>query len=290
MTKVRSQRLGVVGAGIMGTGIAQVALRAGFEVMLVDVSQSALDRCLTTLKGAFGKDHSGGEADPEEVVRVMRRVKVAESIEEEAASLDYVIEAVDEDLTRKREVFAELDAACGPSVVLASNTSQIPISHIADAVLWPQRVVGTHWFSPADKIDLVEVVWGQHTSESAKAATREILAEMGRRIVVCKRDAPGFVTTRLINCLIVEAARILEEGVADSADIDMACVMAFNHAMGPLHTADLGGLDTVLSAAEGLEAAYGDRFKAPEILRKHVSEGRLGRKTGEGFFVYDRRR
>jgi 3-hydroxybutyryl-CoA dehydrogenase len=183
-------------------------------------------------------------------------------------------------------VLRALDEHCRDDVILASNTSQFSISTLAAATNRPDRVIGSHWFNPPPLMDLVEVIRGVGTSDATLETTLALAGRYGRRTVVCQKDAPGFITSRLIVALALEAMRIVEEGIATAEDVNVACVKAFNHAMGPLDTIDFSGLDTTLHVAENMRAQYGDRFLAPQNLRVLVSGGHLGRKTGRGFADY----
>jgi 3-hydroxybutyryl-CoA dehydrogenase len=198
-----------------------------------------------------------------------------------------VIETVAEDLALKESVLRRLDAACRDDVVLASNTSQFSISRLAAATSRPDRVIGSHWFNPPTAMRLIEVVRGLATSDETLAATLELAHRYGKETIVCRKDTQGFVTSRLIALFMVEAARIVEEGIADPEEVDRACRLAFNHAMGPLETADLSGIDVLQSVADNLARSFGDRFLPPASVRALVDAGYLGRKTGRGFMTYD---
>ena len=263
----------VVGAGIMGHGIAQVVAGAGLDVTLVDVSQAALDKALQRI---------GRRLDAEG----MARISTSTNLEAAAVDADHAIESVVEDLAIKRDVLARLDGTLREDVIIASNTSQFSISLLGAATKRPDRVIGSHWFNPPPVMDLIEIIRGVETSDATLATTLGLAERYGKRVVVCEKDTPGFITSRLIVALMLEAARIVEEGVADAADVDLACVKAFNHAMGPLDTIDFSGLDTTLHVAENMRTQYGDRFLAPQNLRVLVNGGHLGRKTGRGYTDY----
>jgi 3-hydroxybutyryl-CoA dehydrogenase len=265
-------RVLVVGAGIMGSGIAQVVARAGLDVTLVDVSEAALEKALARIERR--------DAD------ARARIATTTELERAAADADHAIETVVEDLAVKRDVLARLDAACREDVILASNTSQFSISALATATARPDRVIGSHWFNPPPVMDLIEVIRGVETSDETLRATLEMAKRYGKQTVVCARDTPGFITSRLIVTLGLEAMRIVEEGIASVDDVNRACRLAFNHAMGPLDTMDLSGLDTVLHVADAMREQYGERFLAPQNLRVLVNGGHLGRKTGRGFTEY----
>jgi 3-hydroxybutyryl-CoA dehydrogenase len=279
--------LAVCGAGIMGHGIAQVGAMAGLEVRLADVDQAALERARASISASLAKLEAKGKltAPADEVIG---RIRVVGSVEEAAAGASFVIEAVPESIDLKRAVFARLEAAAPAGAVLATNTSQYSITAIASAVPAPARgrVVGMHWFSPAVLMRLVEVVRGLETSDETVDRTLALARDLGKTPILCRRDSPGFVTTRLIAALSNEAQHLVEEGLASVEDVDTACRLAFGHPMGPFETADLTGLDTQLRVREALYAAHGDRFRPSILLRTLVAAGHLGRKTGRGFYAY----
>ncbi|MGO4756977.1 3-hydroxyacyl-CoA dehydrogenase family protein, partial [Streptomyces sp. 2MCAF27] len=204
-----------------------------------------------------------------------------------AADADVVVEAVFEKIEVKREIFRTLDGLVKDETILASNTSAIPITKIAAATERPERVVGTHFFSPVPMMQLCELVRGYKTSDETLAAAREFAESVGKTCIVVNRDVAGFVTTRLISALVVEAAKLYESGVATAEDIDTACKLGFGHAMGPLATADLTGVDILLHAAENIYTESQDeKFAPPEVMRRMVDAGDIGRKSGGGFYRY----
>jgi 3-hydroxybutyryl-CoA dehydrogenase len=276
----------VVGGGIMGNGIAQVVATAGLRVTLVDVSEDALARAEARIARSVGRFVSSGKLTQDDAQAVLARIETATDLAGAAEQADHAIETVVEDLEIKRGVLRTLDAACRDHVILASNTSQFSISTLATATGRPDRVIGSHWFNPPPLMDLIEVIRGVETSDATLAATLALAERYGRRTVVCQKDTPGFITSRLIVTLGLEAMRIVEEGIASAEDVNLACVKAFNHAMGPLDTMDFSGLDTTLHVADNMREQYGDRFLAPQNLRVLVNGGHLGRKTGRGFADY----
>jgi 3-hydroxybutyryl-CoA dehydrogenase len=277
----------VGGGGLMGSGIAQVVAQAGLRVTVVEVDQLALERGLARIERGLARAVRASVLDEAGAAAARARVGTSTDLEAAAASADHAIETVIEDLDLKCEVLGRLDAACRDEVVLASNTSQFSISRLAAATGRPDRVIGSHWFNPPPVMRLIEIVRGVETSDETLAVALELAARYGKQTVVCRKDAQGFITSRLIALLMVEAARIVEEGIADAEDVNRACVLAFNHAMGPLDTADLSGLDTMERVADGLARHYGERFLPPQGLRALVNAGHLGRKTGRGFRTYD---
>jgi 3-hydroxybutyryl-CoA dehydrogenase len=280
------ERVVVVGGGIMGNGIAQVVASAGLAVTVVDVSEEALQRTNGRIAKSVGRFVKAGKLSQQDADATLARIATTTDLEAAAAQADHAIETVVEDLDVKRGVLAALDAACRDDVVLASNTSQFSISTLAAATGRPDRVIGSHWFNPPPLMDLIEVVRGVETSDATLATTLALAERYGRRTVVCQKDTPGFITSRLIVALGLEAMRIVEEGIASADDVNLACVKAFNHAMGPLDTMDFSGLDTTLHVAENMREQYGERFLAPQNLRVLVNGGHLGRKTGRGFADY----
>jgi 3-hydroxybutyryl-CoA dehydrogenase len=282
------QRIAVIGAGLMGSGIAQVAAQAGYDVVLRDTTSEALDRALSAIAASQARFVAKNTMTPDDAAAARARISTTTSLDD-AAGADLVVEAVFEQLEVKRQVFAELDAIVEADVVLATNTTAIPITQIASAVSNPERVVGTHFFSPVPMMKLCEVVRGFHTSDATLVRARGFAESLGKTCVVVERDVAGFVTSRLLVALLNEAVSIVESGVATAADVDTACQLGFGHTMGPLATLDLTGLDVILHAAGNIyEATHDDKFAPPELLSRMVAAGRLGRKTGAGFYTYDR--
>ena len=276
----------VIGAGLMGSGIAQVSARAGWDVVLRDVTDAALERGRATIEKSYGRFADKGKLTAEEVNASLGRITTTTDLDA-AAEADLVVEAVFESLEVKAEVFGALDRICKDGAVLASNTSAIPITKIAATTQRPEQVVGTHFFSPVPMMQLCELVRGYKTSDETLAAARSFAEGVGKTVVVVNRDVAGFVTTRLISALVVEAVKLYESGVASAEDIDTACRLGFGHAMGPLATTDLTGVDILRNATENIYAETRDeKFAAPEVLNRMVSAGDLGRKSGQGFYSY----
>lgn len=275
-------RVVVVGGGVMGTGIAQVIGAAGLEVTLVDVDEAALERARSRIARNLDRLVDSGRAERAEADATLARIAASSDLEAAAKAADHAIETVVEDFDIKAEVLRRLDECCRQEVVIASNTSQFSISRLAAATGRPDRVIGSHWFNPPPLMDLIEIIRGVETSDETLATTVELAGRYGRQTVLCHKDTPGFITSRLIVALMLEALRIVEEGIADADDVDLACRQAFNHAMGPLETMDFSGLDTTLHVAENMREQYGDRFLAPQNLQTLVAAGHLGRKSGRG--------
>jgi len=279
-----AQQVAVIGAGLMGGGIAQVAAAAGYDVVLRDVTPEALERGLATIRSSYAKFVDKGRLTAEDAEAGLGRITTTTELDA-VADADLVVEAVFEKLEVKAEVFRELDRLCKDGAVLASNTSAIPITSIAAVTSRPESVVGTHFFSPVPMMKLCEVVRGYKTSDAAIETARSFAEGVGKTVVVVNRDVAGFITTRLISALAMEAVRLLESGVATAADIDTACRLGFGHAMGPLETIDLTGVDIMLNAASNIYADTQDEtFAPPELLRRMVAAGDLGRKSGHGFY------
>jgi len=282
------KKIAVIGAGLMGSGIAQVAAQAGFEVGLRDVEDQLLQRAMGNIEKSLGRFVKGGKIAQEDVSGILGRIHPTTRLEEAAASAGYVIEAVTENLDLKKKVFAELDSICPPETILATNTSQLSVTVIAGATKRPSQVIGTHWFSPPALMRLIEVVKGMQTSQETLDTTLALAQQMGKETVVCK-DSRGFITSRAFGAFMSECVRILEEGVATPEDIDKAIKLGFNHPMGPFELMDFGGLDVAFNAMSGLEEAFGPRFKPPQVLRILVNAGYLGPKTGRGFYPYEKK-
>ena len=281
-----SQRVAVVGAGLMGSGIAQVAAQAGWQVVLRDVTDDALRQGIAEIERSTARLVEKNRLSAEDRDATLARITTTRDLGQ-AAEADIVVEAVFEQVEVKQELFGELDRICRADAVLATNTSAIPITTIASATTRPESVVGTHFFSPVPVMSLCELIRGLRTSDATLAAARSFAESVGKTCVVVNRDVAGFVTTRLISALVVEAVRLYESGIASAEDIDTACRLGFGHAMGPLATIDLTGVDILRHAAATIYAETGDtKFFPPETLTRMVAAGDLGRKSGRGFYTY----
>ncbi|MEV1073338.1 3-hydroxyacyl-CoA dehydrogenase family protein [Micromonospora parva] len=279
-------RLAVVGAGLMGSGIAQVAAQAGWQVTLRDLDDAATTRGLGGIRKSLEKFAEKGKIEASEVEATLARITPTTDLEA-AADADIVVEAVFERLEIKHEVFRALDKICKSDAVLATNTSAIPVTQIAAATERPEAVVGTHFFSPVPMMQLCEVVRGYKTTDATLDTARAFAEEIGKTVVVVNRDIAGFVTTRLISALVMEAVKLVESGVVSAEDLDTACRLGFGHAMGPLATIDLTGVDVLLHASKNIYTDTADqKFFPPEMLQRMVTAGDLGRKTGKGFYTY----
>lgn len=277
--------MGILGAGTMGQGIAQVAAMAGFEVVLADAAMSRAEQGLSSLRRNLETGVQKGKVTAEARDAALARVRVAEGARALGGS-DLVIEAVPEDLALKQQIFRELSALVRPDAVLASNTSSLSLTEIASAAQRPERVVGLHFFNPVHLMKLLEVVRAFQTSELTLAAVREFGAKLGKELIEV-RDSPGFASSRLGIALGMEAIRMVEEGVGSPADIDRAMELGYGHPMGPLKLTDLVGLDVRLAIAEHLFRELGNpAFRPPQLLKQMVRAGRLGKKAGRGFYTY----
>ena len=279
-------RLAVVGAGLMGSGIAQVAAQAGWQVTLRDLDDAATGRGMDGIRKSLTRFAEKGKIEASEVEATLGRITPTTDLEA-AADADIVVEAVFERLEIKHEVFRALDKICKSDAVLATNTSAIPVTQIAAVTERPEAVVGTHFFSPVPMMKLCELVRGYKTSDETLATVKTFAEEIGKTVVVVNRDIAGFVTTRLIAALVVEAVKLVESGVVSAEDLDTACRLGFGHAMGPLATTDLTGVDVLMHASKNIYTDTADeKFFPPELLQRMVTAGDLGRKTGKGFYTY----
>jgi len=278
----------VVGAGIMGHGIAQVCAQAGYETKIVRRRPELLKQALDAIWANLQLLMERGVITSREADETLSRIKCETSLAEAVKDADFVIEAVTEDLNVKKNLFKELDILCQKHTVLATNTSSFSITEIASATNRQDKVVGTHWWNPPYLMPLVEVVKGERTSEETVKIARELMVRLGKVPVVCK-DSPGFLGVRLQAALVIEAISMLEEGLATAEDIDTAVKMTLGFRLpilGPLQTVDLGGMDTFLYAYDYLYKTLGEKFKPPNLLRRKVELGELGIKTGKGFYDY----
>ncbi|HET7857052.1 MAG TPA: 3-hydroxyacyl-CoA dehydrogenase NAD-binding domain-containing protein [Gaiellaceae bacterium] len=277
---MRFEHVLVVGAGQMGGGIAQVVASSGRRVSLHDAAPGALESGLEAMRRSLGKLAEKGGQDPDEVLGRIEPV-------DELVPADLMIEAVVEDAEVKDDVFRRADATLPEEAVLASNTSSIPIASLAAATRRADRVIGMHFFNPVPVMALVEIVRGRQTSDETAEAITELASELGKTPAVAN-DFPGFVSNRILMPFINEAVWALHDGVAEPEAIDTIAKLGFNHPLGPLALADLIGLDTCVAIMEVLQEGLGDDRYAPcPLLREHVDAGRLGRKSGEGFYRYD---
>jgi 3-hydroxybutyryl-CoA dehydrogenase len=279
------RKVGVVGCGLMGSGIVEVVGRAGAEVVFVETSPELVARGRAAIERSMARAVERGKLDPEERDEVLARIRGTTDLAE-LADVDLVIEAATEDPAAKAEVFRRLGELTREEVVLASNTSSIPIADLAAASGRPERVVGMHFFNPPPVMKLLEVTPALTTSEETLALARGYGELLGKTVVVA-RDEAGFIVNRLLVPFLNDAVRLLEAGFATREDIDAAVKLGLGHPMGPLELLDLIGLDTQVAISEVLLGEFGDpRYAPPPLLRRMVAAGRLGRKAGRGFYDY----
>ena len=284
---MKIRKIFLVGFGTMGNGIAQVSAMAGYDVVAYDIDEGVLEKGLKTIEWSVEKLISKGEIEgsKEEILGKIRTTKDLQAVQE----TDLVIEAVIENLELKQKIFSDLDRLCHPKVILATNTSALGITDIASATNHPERVVGTHFFNPVPMMRLVEVVKGLLTSEETMEIIREFVLSIKKEPLMVYKDIPGFVVNRINGWIYLEAMRLLEQGVASVEDIDKGMRLGVGHAMGPFQTMDLAGLDAILNARMALyNSTREPRLFPPDILRNMVSAGLLGRKTGRGFYKYEK--
>lgn len=279
------KRIGVIGAGTMGNGIAQVFTHAGFDVRLVDAAAPALDRARATIEKSLAKFVEKGRISPADRDAALARLTTGTSVDS-LADADYVVEAVYEDLEVKRSLFARLDQITRPHVVLSSNTSSISITLLGSATNRADKVLGMHFMNPVPLMTLVELIRGQATSAEAMMTATELCIRLGKTAVE-SADYPGFLANRILMPMINEAIFALMEGVGTAESIDTVMKLGMNHPMGPLTLADFIGLDVCLAILEVLHTGLGDpKYRPCPLLRRMVAAGQLGRKSGQGFYKY----
>ena len=278
-------KIAVIGAGQMGNGIAQVAASAGYEVLMIDIKEEYVDRGMATIQKSLSKLVSKERISQSDADDTLGRISTTTD-RGECADVDLVVEAVPEILDLKTSIFSELDKICKPECILASNTSSISISTIANATNRPEKVIGMHFMNPVPIMKLVEIINGDQTSEATNSSVVEAAEKMGKIALSCN-DSPGFVSNRILCPMLNEAILTLEEGVAEPEAIDGIMKLGMNHPIGPLALSDLIGLDTVLHIMNVLhEGLNDDKYAPAKLLQEMVDEGKLGRKSGEGFYKY----
>jgi 3-hydroxybutyryl-CoA dehydrogenase len=278
-------RLGVVGAGQMGGGIAQVAAAAGLDVVMLDANRAAAEKGRAAIDAQLARQVEKGKLASGEREATLRRISIAAEVGA-LAEVDFVIEAASEDANLKARIFADLDGACRPGTILASNTSSIGITGLAARTRRPDRVIGMHFMNPVPVMKLCELIRGLATSDQTYETTRALAEKLGKTTVV-SRDVPGFIVNRVLAPMINEAIFAFSEGLASAEDIDRAIHLGLNHPMGPLALADLIGLDTTLAILEVLHRELGDpKYRPCPLLRQYVAAGWHGRKSGRGFYTY----
>jgi len=285
------KKVAVIGAGAMGTGIAYVCATKGYEVSIRDINEDLVKRGMGKIRTLIATGVDRGKMTPKQAEETMKRIKGTTDITEAVKDADLVIEAVFEDLNLKKKVYKELDEASPPRTILASNTSTLSITEMGAATKRSDKVVGLHFFNPAYIMKLVEVIWGEETSEETRQTVTDFAISLDKKPVQVKKDIRGFIVNRILGAAMGEAIYLFEEGIASAEDIDNAVVLGLNWPMGPLKLADFVGLDVIYhssksTAAEMDEEYIRKRFQPSKLLEKMVKEGRLGMKTRKGFYEY----
>jgi 3-hydroxybutyryl-CoA dehydrogenase len=285
-SQMEIKKIGVIGAGLMGSGIAQVAAQSGFQVNLMDVEQRFVDKGLNAIDKNLKRMTEKGKMEAGEAEAVRSRIKGTLSLSEAASDVDVTIEAVIERMELKKSVYEELDRVAPPSTIFATNTSGLSITAMAAVTARPDRFIGMHFFNPVPAMKLVEVIRGYGTSDETVNVIKDLARKMGKTAIEVL-EAPGFVVNRILVPMITEAIFVLQEGLASAAEIDEGMKLGANHPMGPLALADLVGLDTLLNVQQHLYEEFADpKYRPPTLLRKMVRAGHLGRKSGKGFYDY----
>lgn len=285
---MKIEKIGVLGAGTMGSGIALVAAQAGFQVVMRDVEERFVNNGLTAIDRFLVRSVEKQKITPDEKEAILGRIRGTVSMEE-MGETDFVIEAVLEDLELKKRVFAELDRLCRPEVIFTSNTSSMSITEIAAATGRPERVAGMHFFNPAPLMKLVEVIRGFQTADETIQIVTDLARKMGKEPVQVKKDSPGFIVNRVLMPHVIEAMRLVEEGVASMEDVDKAVKLGLNYPMGPFELMDLTGIDVVAHVTEYFfrELNRENKWVAPQLMKTMIRANRLGRKTKAGWYEYE---
>ncbi|HKF04593.1 MAG TPA: 3-hydroxyacyl-CoA dehydrogenase NAD-binding domain-containing protein [Candidatus Sulfotelmatobacter sp.] len=279
------QTIAVIGAGIMGRGIAHAAALGGYRTILEDLLPNALRKAETEIRANLDKAVELNKVTAADADAAFRRLEYAGSVEEAAREADLVIEAVPEEMESKIEIFTLLDKICRPTTILASNTSSLSVTEIASVTYRAKKCLGMHFFNPVHKMKLLEIVRALETDDDTLATAVDVGKRMGKEVVVIK-ESPGFITSRINAMIGNEAFYMLQEGIASAADIDKALKLGLNHPMGPFELVDLVGLDTRLHILEYLQKSLGDKYRPAPLLVQYVKAGRLGRKSGRGVYEY----
>jgi len=281
------KRIAVLGLGIMGHGIAQVAAQSGLQVSAYDINEKAIENGMDAIKSSLARLVKKEKLSQAEAGDATSRISTYSDLIRGVENAEVIIEAIPEVLELKKETFKKIASSLKPDAIIATNTSQFSITDLASASERPDRVIGMHWFNPPQIMRLIELVRGLETTDHTLEVIQDLCASFGKETIICKKDVPGFVTTRMLNAFLAEAYRVVEEGVATPEDVDKAAKLAFNHPMGPLELADFSGLDTAYRTAKALEAAYGERYRPTHTMHNLVLAGHLGRKTKRGWHRYE---
>jgi 3-hydroxybutyryl-CoA dehydrogenase len=284
------KKVGVIGTGVMGNGIIHTCAQAGFEVIMRDLNDELLARAMKNIDGNLGRVVAKGKMTEDDKKNILARIKPTTKMAD-LKDVDFVIEAVFENMELKKSIFKELDELVRPGVIMASNTSTLPITDIAAVTKRPDKVIGMHFFNPVPVMRLVEMIKGFMTSDETAAITKEFAIKLGKEVVTCNKDTAGFIVNRLGIPHILEAIRIYEEGVASIEDIDKAIKLGLNYPMGPFELMDLLGLDTCVDVFGSLEKELRHEFMfvVGHSLKSMVKAKKLGRKSGEGWYKYDKK-
>lgn len=276
----------VVGAGIMGAGVGQLCAQKGYEVTIVDISEEIVEKAKGKVSAGLSRRVEKGKITQEEMESVLSRMNWSTDLDL-AKESDFVVEAVSENLGVKKEIFKKLDSICLPETILATNTTALSVSEVASATSRADKVIGMHFFNPAVIMKLVEIIRGEKTSEETIATAKKFAENLGKTPITTSKEAPAGIVSRILGGLLNEAAVVYSEGIASPEDIDEAMKLGAGHPLGPLALIDMIGLDIHLAKMETLYEKFKDeRYKPPEVIRKMVAEGKLGKKSGEGFYKY----